>query len=536
MSKNASRSDSNKKPSTPWSPLRQSLFRSLWIASAVSNIGTWVHDVGSTWLMTSLTPSPLMIALVQTATTMPVFLFALPAGALADIVDRRRLLLLAQSWTLAAAAALGALTFFNAATPWLLLAFTFMLGMGAVFTAPAWQTLIPELVDRTELQPAIALSSASINIARAVGPALGGLLVAAAGPGAAFTFNALSFSGTMVVLYRWHRTPRESALPAERFFGAIRSGVRYTRHSPALQAVLVRTGVFIIFGSALWAMLPVRARLELGYDSSRYGLLLGSIGIGALAGAGILSKVRKRFSPDLKVAMASLIFVAAIVTLALSGNFAILCTAMFASGIAWIAVVSSFNVAAQTVVPDWVKARAMAVYLLVFQGGMALGALVWGTVATHAGTATALLCAASGLILGLLAMKWYRITAGTGVDLMPSMHWPTPMVEGTPEHRQGPVMITVEYLIDPARADEFVQALQCLKKIRRRDGALQWGMFRDVAEIGHYVETFIVESWIEHLRQHERVTVTDRDLEDRVHAFHKGGIRPKVSHFIYAER
>jgi predicted MFS family arabinose efflux permease len=379
------------------------------------------------------------------------------------------------------------------------------------------------------------LSSASINIARAVGPALGGVLVAAAGPGAAFAFNAFSFVGTMVVLYRWRRTPRASALPAERFLGAIRAGIRYTLHAPVLQAVLVRTGVFILFGSALWAMLPVRARLDLGYDPTRYGLLLGAIGGGALVGAGILSKVSKKLSPDMKVAAATVLFAAVTTVLALSSGFAILCTAMFAGGVAWIAVVSSFNVAAQTAVSHWVRARAMATYLLVFQGGMAIGALLWGTLATHAGTATTLLCAASGLILGLVAKRWFRITTGAGIDLMPSMHWPTPLGHETPEQGQGPVMIMVEYRIDPADADAFVPALQALGHIRRRDGAVQWGVYRDTADAGRYVETFFLESWVEHLRQHERITVNDRMLEDRVLAFHKGRNRPAASHFTYAD-
>src|SRR2546426_7243532 len=291
-----------------WSPLRNPLFRTLWLATVVSNIGTWMHNVAAAWLMTSLAPSPTMVALVQAATSLPVFLVALPAGAIADLVDRRRLLLLTQGWMLLAAGGLGALTLMGASTPWLLLTLTFALGLGAAMNAPAWQAIIPELITGSEVRAAVTLNGVGYNLARAVGPALGGLTVGALGSGAVFILNALSFLGVMVVLYGWKRPVGEHALPAEDAFGAMRSGIRYIRYAPALRAVLSRTAVFIFGGSALWALLPLVARQELALNATGYGVLLGCLGAGAVIGAALLPQIQRRLSTDLFLAGATLLF------------------------------------------------------------------------------------------------------------------------------------------------------------------------------------------------------------------------------------
>src|SRR2546428_5036653 len=374
----------NQQPKTisasAWSPLRQSLFRALWIASVTSNIGTWMHEVGAGWLMTSLTQSPLMVALMQTATSLPIFLLALPAGALADLVDRRRMLLFTQGWMLTAAALLGALTLLDLTTPWVLLMLTFVLGAGAAMNAPAWQATAPELVSRAELPAAVALTGMGLNLARAVGPALGGAVVAAAGPGAVFLLNAISFLSVMLVLYRWRRTTEDGPAPAEQVTSAIRAGIRYTRHAPALRAVLVRTGLFVLFASALWALLPVLARHEMGLNSIGYGILFGCLGTGAVAGAILLPAMRSRLSTDALVAGATISFAAVTVAMAQVRDFGLLCVVMVAGGVAWITLMASFNVATQMAVPSWVRARALALYLLMFQGGMAAGSVFWGEV------------------------------------------------------------------------------------------------------------------------------------------------------------
>ena len=521
-----------KQASSPWSPLRLALFRALWLAAVASNVGTWMHNVGGEWLMTTLAPTPIMVALMQTAENAPTFLLALPAGALADIVDRRRLLLVSQSWMLVAAVALGFLTLFGLTTPWVLLALTFMLGLGAALNAPAWQAIVPELVPRADLPHAVSLNSVAFNIARAVGPALGGFLVAAIGTWAVFFLNSLSFIGVILVLYRWRREPVESISPTERVVGAMRAGLRYMRHAPELRAVLVRTITFVSCASALWAMLPLVARQELGLGALGYGVLLGGLGTGAIIGALILPRARHKLSTNLLVALGTVLFAAATVTLAYVHLFVLLCVAMIFGGVAWMTTMSSFNIGVQTVVPEWVRARTLAIYLLSFFGTMAGGSAIWGVVAERAGIPLTLLAAAIGLVVGLGAMFFYPLRVNEELDLSPSLHWSEPNVVSEVEMEWGPVLVTVEYRIDPARADEFAAAMKNLERVLRRDGALRWGLFADPAEPGRYLETFLVESWAEHLRQHARVTNEDRAIQERVRSFHLGDAPPVVTHLI----
>ena len=517
-----------------WSPLHHPLFRALWVATVVSNVGTWMQNVGAAWLMTSLAPSPMMVALVQAATSLPVFLVGLPAGALADVVDRRWLLLWTQGWMLATATVLGMVSLTGIITPWSLLALTFALGLGAALNAPAWQAIVPELVPRADLPAAIALNSIAFNIARAIGPALGGIVVALAGAGTVFLLNAASFLGVMGVLYRWQRAAPLSRWPPEHVVGAMRAGLRYVRYAPPLRAVLVRAGVFMLCGSALWALLPLVARNELGLTAAGYGLLLGALGAGAVGGAVLLPRVRQQTTADTLVAGATVVF--AVVTLALAylHDIALLCIVMFVGGAAWMLLMATFNVAVQTAVPEWVRARALAVYLLVFQGGIAAGSALWGTVAARAGLSMALLGAAVGLLGGLLAMVRYRLVTGDAVDLTPSLHWPEPIVTRTLQPEDGPVLVMVEYQIDPVQAEAFVRAMDAVRLERRRDGAMRWGLFSDAAAPSRYVETFLVESWVEHLRQHARVTMGDRAVQERAQAFHIGTTPPVVSHLLSA--
>ena len=516
-----------------WSPLGAPLFRALWIATVVSNIGTWMQNVGATWFMMSLSPSPTLVALVQAATSLPVFLVGLPAGALADIVDRRRLLLWTQGWMLVITAVLSGLTFLGVVTPWVLLMLTFALGLGAALNAPAWQAIVSELVPRADLQAAVTLNGVGFNVARAVGPALGGIVVAIAGVGAVFLLNAISFLGVLAVLFRWQRTPRENALPPEHVLGAMRAGLRYVRYAASVHAVLIRTGLVMLCGSALWALLPLVARAELGLDAVAYGVLLGALGIGAVVGATVLPRVRQRITIDLLLTGATILFAAVTLALAYVREFVWLCVAMAGGGIAWIALMSSFNTAVQTAVPAWVRARALAVYLLVSQGGLAAGSAVWGAVAAYVGTTTALLWAACGLILGLAVTGYYRI-GEEAVDVTPSLHWPEPTMTSVPRSEDGPVLVTIEYRIDPRQARDFTAAMQDLGVVRRRDGAMYWELFRDGADPRRYLEIFLTESWVEHLRQHTRVVIADRAVEQRVRSFHVGDGPVIVSHFISA--
>ena len=491
-----------------------------------------MQDVGESWLMTSLTTSPVLVALVETAGSLPVVLLALPAGALADVVDRRRLLIVLQSWMVMAAGAMGVLALMGQMTPARLLSLTFLLGVGSAMSNPVWQAITPELVRPPDLPAAITLSAVGINIARAIGPALGGFIVGVSGPWAVFILNAASFMAIMVVVYRWRPASRKSKLPPEDIIGAMRAGTRYLRHSPELQTVLVRSGIFTVCASALWALLAQQARRGLGLGSFGYGLLLGCIGLGAIVGAWLLPRVRERLSMNELVAASTIVFALATTSLAYVHSFAVLAFALAAGGVAWIAVLSSLNVSAQTVTPSWVRARVMAVYLLVFMGGLAAGSAVWGFVAARVSVSSALMFAAVGLLIGLVATWRYRLVDDEELSLTPSLHWPEPIVLIDPEASEGPAVTLVEYRIDPKTAEKFLQTMKEMKRIRQRDGAIRWNLLRDTADPERYIETFVTESWADHLRQHERVTAEDREVEQRAEAFHLGPEPPKITHLI----
>jgi MFS family permease len=396
-----------------WTPLRHRLFRAMWIASVVSNVGTWMHAVAASWLMTMLATSPLLVALVQTATTLPVFLITLPAGAVADLVDRRRWLLFTQTWMLVVAAAIGALTLTGAIGPWSLLLLTFALGAGSSMNGPAWSATIPELVPREELAAAVALNSVGFNIARAVGPALGGAIMAASNAGVVFILNAISFLAVIIVLWVW----RGSSRTAQRthIVEAMREGLRYVRSTKVYHAVLVRAGLFSFAASALWALLPVVASTQLGTTETGYGILLGCLGAGSVIGAGLLAPLRARYSADQLVAAGGLAFAVATVGLALLHSFTLVAIAMLVGGVAWMTVMTSFNVCAQTAPPVTMRARALAVYILVFQGGLAVGSAGWGAIAGRWNVRGSLILSAIAIAVGLITGSRLRLS-GTHVE------------------------------------------------------------------------------------------------------------------------
>jgi MFS family permease len=385
----------------------------MWIASVASNIGTWMHTVGASWLMTTLAASPLLVALVQTATTLPVFLLGLPAGVMADLVDRRKLLLFTQSWMLGVAALLGVQVMLGGIGPWWLLSMTFALGVGSAMNGPAWAAAIPELVPRDELPAAVALNSVGFNIARAVGPALGGVVMASSGAGAVFMANAVSFLGVILVLWSWKERPPAVREPGTRFRDAMREGLVYVRGARPFHAVLARAGMFSLAGSALWAMLPVVARQQMKSTSLGYGVLLGCLGAGSVVGAALLAPVRSRHSVDKIVAVGVGLFAVATIGLASLKTLALAAPAMVLGGVAWITVMSSFNVCAQTTPPQWMRARALAFYLLVFQGALAVGSGLWGEIARHLGVRASLWIAAAAMIAGLAAGWRMKLSTGS---------------------------------------------------------------------------------------------------------------------------
>jgi MFS family permease len=518
-----------------WAPLRHRVFRALWIAQTVSNVGTWMQTVGAQWLIVSLGGTALTVSLVQTATTLPTFLIGLPAGALGDILDRRKLMLGAQFFMLVCAAVLGVLTVMDRIGIASVLALTFGIGLGSALLRPSWQAVQPELVEREEIPQAAALNGVSMNMARAVGPAIGGVLVAITNAGAVFLANAASFLGVMGVLAWWKRPPQESALGAEHVTHAMRVGTRFVRHSPRLRSVLTRTLSFCLFSSALWALLPVIAHDRLGLGSGGYGLLLAAVGIGAVGGAFALAAARARWSADHVVGAATIGFVGVALVLAWSRSTALDAAALVLGGLSWIAVLSSLNASAQVALPGWVRARGMATYLLVFQGGQAAGSLAWGVLATHTGTGTTLSVVAGGLVGALLlSSRRHKLATTVALDMTPVSHWTEPELSMEPApHR--PVLITMEYRVPPENHEAFREAMQRLGRSRRRTGAERWSLYQDAADPDRFVENYLVDSWEEHMRQHyERQTKQDVTIQQRALDLTVDKTPPPVQHLIFA--
>jgi MFS family permease len=526
-----------------WVPLRRPVFRDRLIASIISNTGSWMQDTAGTWLMTALTNSPLLIALMQTAATLPVLFFGLPAGAMADIFDRRRLLLVWAAWMLVVAALLSVFTLAGWIGPCLLLVLTFLLSLGAAMNGPTWQAIVPELVPREQLPVAIALNSAGFNLARAIGPALGGLTVAAFasvwfGAGLVFSLNALSFIAVLVVIYRWKRTPFfKSALPAERLLGSMRAGIRYTRFEPAVRSILVRAFLQTFCVSAMWALLAVVARDELHHGALGYGILNGCIGLGAVMAAIWLPRARARCSANTIVSAAAIVFSITLLVMAWVHHWLPLVLVLIAGGMAWTSTASSLNISVQLSVPAWVQARSLGMYQMIFQGGLAIGSAFWGGLAERIGTSWALSLAAATLGASLPFARRFSLTSGTGLDHSPgrlakALTRAAPQIVIEPNPEDGPVLVTVTFRINPERAGEFIQAAHELGRVRRRDGAVRWALFRDPFDPARFMETYVVESWLERQRQLERFTVADHAIRNRVFGLHVDAAPPVVSRMI----
>ncbi|WP_345113945.1 MFS transporter [Hymenobacter algoricola] len=519
-------------PATLWTPFAHAVFRAIWVAGLVSNVGTWMQNVAGVWLVTTLTTSALLVALMQTATSLPAFLLSLPSGVLADLIDRRRLLLFTQAFMAVVAAVLGVLTLTGGISALAVLGFTFLLGMGSALNAPIWQTVVTELVPRPVLPFAITLNGVSNNIARAIGPAIGGLVIAYYSPGFVFLLNGLSFLGTWAVVYAWRRTPTAVAGPAENFIGALRAGMRYVQYSPALYGVLVRTFAFSFGASAMWALVSVVVARKLHLSSGHYGTMLSWLGAGAVAGAFLMGRAGSRLNFNQRVLLGGLAFVGTNVALALFTAVYWLYPVMFLSGIAWLMVMTSFSTTVQLNVPKWVQARVISIYMLVFQAGLSVGSLVWGELADRTTLTVALLGAAGWMLLSSGLALPFPMRSGENLNLDPAGHWPTPEVQGEVDPDDGPVVVMVEYLVAPQDWPAFRQAAELLTRLRLRDGALRAGVFADMAHPERITEFFYVATWGEHQRQHLRFTKEDQAIEAQVQQFHTGSVPPHVTHFL----
>ena len=501
----------------------------------VSNVGGWMYSAASGWLMTSLNPDPFIVALVSAVSSLPICLFAIPAGALADIFDKRKFLIVVEILTTAVSAVYAVIVGLGLATPGNLLLFTFLIGAAGALTVPAWQAVVPQLVPKSDLPPAIAANSVGVNISRALGPALGGVTISAYGIVAPFWINTLSNLAIVGSLLWWRPAKRSGTLlPAERFGQAILVGLRYARHNPHLRATLIRAAGFFLFASAYWALLPLVARQRITGGPGLYGVLLGAIGVGAVAGAFLLPWLKSKLGPDRLMALGALGQAIAMVLYGLAREPATALLASLIAGASWIAALATLSISTQVALPDWVRGRGLALYTTVFFGCLTLGSAAWGEIAVLVGLPLAHFLAAGGAVAAI-ALTWpWKLQTGAGIDLTPSMHWPAPITTQDIAQDRGPVLVTVEYRIRPQDREAFLEAMAKLEHERRRDGAYRWGIFEDAAEAGRIVETFLVESWMEHLRQHERVTNADRVLQEAIQRFHLAG-EPKVTHLIAAE-
>jgi MFS family permease len=514
-------------------PLRVPTFRNLLIADLVSDIGTFMQSVGAAWLMVSMHAGPGYVALIQTAASLPYFLFALPAGSAGDIFDRRRLVLFAEVWMMVVALILAVLTMVGLISPWLLLALTFALSAGDAFETPTWRAVLPELVSKDDLAAASALNGIEFNLARAVGPALAGMVIAVAGVSTAFIANVISFCGVIVVVARWKRPIRKQTAPPETFTGATVAAVRYVRNSPAILKVFVWTGIVLFFSSPLFALLPSLAR-SVDERAIGYGILLGCFGAGAIGGALLMQKLRARFSTETIVSAGVVILGTAIVAIAGLHRLGTLALVIFVSGAAWVLFISLINAVVQNLAPDWVRARVLAIFTLVYMGSFALGSAFWGGVAQHRSVRLALVYSGFGTVSSVILALFAKLPDSTA-DLTPWNHWRMPVIvkEVSEELLAGPVLVTIEYSIIAEQESKFLKAMREYSRVRRRDGAYQWGIYRDLEAANRFVEIFLVHSWAEHLRQHERQTNADRELEEQVYSYVAG--EPKVRHLLYAD-
>jgi MFS family permease len=521
-------------PSRATDPFQNRLFRALWTASLVSSLGTWIQQIANGWLMTSLAPQPLMVSLVEVCNALPMFLLALPAGALADLVDRRRYLLATQTSMMVVAVLMGVLTWTDQITPGLLLAGTFAMSLGVAMNSPGWHSVTPEIVSREHLAGAIALNGLAINGAKAVGPALGGLILLWLGPAAAFFLNAVSFSAVLAVLLVWKRRLPPDNSPPERFASALRVGLRHVRHSQRLKAAIRRSTSFLLSSTALWALLPLLCRQSYNLGPQGYGAMIACFGLGAVTGTVvILPRLKHRYSINTIVTGGWLVFALALLGLARLDPGWQTALSMFVGGACWLCIMAQLHLCVQSSAPRWVQARAMSIYLLYFFGAACVGSALWGLVATHFGVREALAGAAVALLLTSLSGLWAPLSSGVAINLEPSRAWPQPDVAIEPPAEHGPVLVTVEYQIEPRDASAFRQAAQALQAFRLQNGAMRWGLFVDIADPTRYREVYLEEDWGSHLRQHERVSTYETEVASKVYAFHRDPEMPPVTHYAH---
>ncbi|WP_137177475.1 MFS transporter [Roseomonas sp. AR75] len=519
-------------------PLRHPAFRLLWLSNLVANTGMWMQNTGAGWLMTSLAPTPLMVSLVQVASLLPVFLLALPAGALADIVDRRLFLLATQAWMALSALLLALLTHAGVLGPWGLILLTFAIGAGTAMSSPAWQATTPELVPRDDLPGAIVLNGIGFNLSRAVGPAIGGVVVALAGAEATFALNALAFLVAIAALATWKREEPRSTLPKESFLSALRAGLRFVRASPPLRAATIRACVFFGGLAAIWGLLPLVVREGLGLGPEWYGLMLTAMGVGAVAGGFMLPALRARLDRGSMVVAACILGGGSLAVLGVAPHVTVALLAMLGFGFAWLAGASTLQAAAQLATPPWVRARALGFYQVATFGALALGTGLSGWAGDVVGLPAALAGFGAACAIGAIAVRGMSIeavaapTAPARSDRAPRPEPADPSLTPLLADERHRVLEAVRYTIDPADRRAFLEAMRECRGVRLRGGALSWRLYEDVAHPERWVEMWIVESWTAHLREAERLTEFDHAALARAAAFQRDGGAPEAGRYL----
>ena len=513
-------------------PLKGPVFRGLWLAWLAANMTMWMNDVAAAWLMTSLTTSPVMVALVQTASTLPVFLLGLPSGALADILDRRRYFAATQLWVALNALVLAGLSLSGQLTANVLLLLTFSNGIGLAMRWPVFSAIVPTIVSRPDLPAALALNGIAMNLSRVVGPVAAGALLAAVSPAAVFVLNAVLAIVAFALVLRWKSVPRTSALPGERFLGAMRVGLNFAMQSPRLKVVLLRIFLFFLQSTALMALLPLVARGLHGGGAGTFTVMLSCVGGGAIVAAMYFPRWRQRYNRNQFVVVGTLLHAALSCVIVLLPEIWVALPAMVVLGMAWISVANSLAVAAQVAMPDWVRARGMSIYQMALMGGSAAGSLLWGQVAAMLSVKGAVIAAAVFGLVALLLTRRLSVEGGADIDFSPAPARAAAEPAQTVGPEEGPVMVTLEYQIAPERAAEFAEVMQRTRRARLRQGALSWGLFRDVSTPGHYVEYFVDENWLEHQRRLERFTAFDAGLREQRLALHIGAEPPLLRRYV----
>ncbi|WP_281855831.1 MFS transporter [Litoreibacter halocynthiae] len=511
---------------------RNQTFRMLWIAALASNFGGLVQAVGAAWMMTSLTESQSMVALVQSSVTLPIMIFSLLAGVFADNFDRRKVMLIAQSFMLMVSIMLAFMAYEGWLSPWLLLGFTFLIGCGTALHNPSWQASMGDIVSREELSAAVSLNSMGFNLMRSIGPAAGGAIVAIAGAAAAFTVNALSYIGIITALWFWKPSTPQRRLPRERMGSAFFAGLRYVAMSPNLIKVIFRGFLFGLSAIAVLALLPLIVRELLQGGAFVYGVLLGCFGAGAVGGALMNARLRARFQNERITQAAFLAFAVSSITLAMSRHYVFSGAALMLAGASWVMALSLFNVTIQLSTPRWVVGRAIALYQTGVFGGMAGGSWAWGVMAENFGADCAMLGAAVLLVIGALAGLSVPLPDSADLNLDPLNTFTEPPLRLDLRQRSGPIMVMVDYEIAQEDVGEFLAAMNARRRIRIRDGAQQWALLRDLENPDVWTETYHVPTWLEYVRHHERRTQADAESYDRILNLHRGKERPKVHRMI----